>query len=191
MSEVIQPKKWSEEELKEAGFKKYARRKIIIMARRLPAWEAPLEIKTDQGDVLVAQVGYMICYDAGDTPHKLLSDFYHWPVEPKIFEATYREWDEKLEMTPAMQRLIELGCRPYYKTAGVWAKDLDEDVYIQSLEHEKPVLVQKNRYIAIGSEGEPYHMSEQSFHNRYDPRLTETPFKRVLKKLIGFFKPKE
>jgi hypothetical protein len=188
MSEVIQPKKWTDEQLKEAGFKQYARRKVLIMARLLPAHEAPLEIKTDQGDTIVAQAGYMICYDAGDTVHQNLRDFYHWPVEPKIFEATYREWDEKLEMTPAMQRLVELGCKPYYKTAGVWAKDLEQDVYIQSLEHAKPVLVQKDRYVAIGAEGEPYHMSEKSFHNRYDPRLTETAFKRALKKLISFFK---
>ncbi|MDQ7035020.1 MAG: hypothetical protein Q9P01_09340 [Anaerolineae bacterium] len=65
---------------------------------------------------------------------------------------------------------------------------MDEDVYIQSLEHEKPVLVQKDRVLAIGSEGEPYHMSDTSFNNRYDPRLTEAPVKRALKKLIGFFK---
>jgi hypothetical protein len=120
MSEVIQPKNWTDAELKEAGFKKYARRKVVIMARRLPEAEAPMEIKTGQGDTIVAQAGYMICYDAGDIPHNQLNDYYHWPVEPYIFEATYQEWDEKLEMTPAMQRLLELGCKPYYKTAGVW-----------------------------------------------------------------------
>jgi hypothetical protein len=109
-------------------------------------------------------------------------------VEPRIFESTYREWDEKFEPTSSMKKLMELGCKPYYKAAGVWAKDLHTDTYIQSLEHEKPVLVQEGRYLAIGTEGEPYHMSDQSFSNRYDKRLTETPFKRVMKKLIGFFK---
>lgn len=188
MSEVYESKKWTKEELKELGFKQYARRKNVIMARRLPSSEAPLEIKTDQGDTIIAQADYMICYNAGDTVLPQLRDYHHWPVEPNIFNATYKEWDEPIELTPPMKHLMKLGCQPYYKAAGVWAKDLDEDVYIQSLEHEKPVLVQKDRYLAIGSEGEPYHLSDTSFNSRYDPRLTETPFKRALKKLIGFFK---
>ena len=44
MSEVIQTKKWTKEELQQLGFKRYPRKKTIIMARRLPAAEAPLEI---------------------------------------------------------------------------------------------------------------------------------------------------
>jgi hypothetical protein len=188
MSDVIQTKKWTVEELKQMGFKQYPRKKTIIMARRLPAAEAPLEIKTDQGDTLIAPAGYMICYQVDETLQPTINDYFHWPVEPKIFESIYRDWDEKFEPTPAMQHLLEFGCKPYYKAAGVWAKDLDEAVYIQSLEHEKPVLVSEGRYLAIGSEGEPYHMSDKSFHNRYDSTLNETPFKRALKKLIGFFK---
>jgi len=188
MSDVIQSKKWTKEELKELGFQEYNRKKQLVMARRLPANEAPMHIKTKQGDTLLAQAGYMICYTAGDTVQNQLSDYEHWPVESQIFEATYRVWDEKLEPTPPIRHLMEYGCQPFYKVAGVWAKDLDEDVYIQSLEHEKPVLVQEGRYLAIGAEGEPYHMSDRSFHNRYDTRLNETAFKRVLKKLVGFFK---
>jgi hypothetical protein len=188
MSEVIQTKKWTKAELQQMGFKEYPRKKEIIMARRLPAAEAPLEIKTDQGDILVAQADYMICYQVGETVQPDISAYQHWPVEPTIFASNYHDWDEQFEPTAVMQHLMAHGCKPYYKITGVWAKDLDTAVYIQSLEHEKPVLVQEGRYLAIGTEGEPYHMSDQSFHNRYDSRLTETPFKRVLKKLIGFFR---
>lgn len=188
MSEVIQTKKWTKEELQQMGFKQYPRKKAIVMARCLPASEAPLEIHTDQGDILVAQAGYMICYQVGETVQPNISDYLHWPVEPHIFESNYRDWDEKFEPTPVMKHLMAHGCKPYYKAVGVWAKDLAEAVYIQSLEHEKPVLVREGRFLAIGTEGEPYHMSDKSFHNRYDARLNETPFKRALKKLVRFFK---
>ncbi|MDQ7035019.1 MAG: hypothetical protein Q9P01_09335 [Anaerolineae bacterium] len=118
MSNVFESKKWTKEELKEMGFKQYARRKSVIMARRLPASETPLEIKTDQGDTIIAQVNYMICYTAGDTVQPRLQDYDHWPVEPNIFAVTYKEWDEELDLTPPIKHLMELGCKPYYKAAG-------------------------------------------------------------------------
>jgi hypothetical protein len=65
---------------------------------------------------------------------------------------------------------MEYGCKPYYKSGGVWAKKLEEDVYLQSLEHVKPIKIRTGQYVAIGAEGEPYSMGEMTFHQRYKPQ---------------------
>lgn len=185
---------WSQEELEENGFEHVPRKKEIVMARELPDSEAPLKIRTAWGETLIAQAGYMICYNTAEERQGKLSDYEHWPVEPLIFVKTYKAWDESFTPNSPQSHLIENGCKPYYKVAGVWAKTLEEDVYIQGVEHEKPVLVGKERVLAIGAEGEPYHMGSETFHDRYDARLLEdkrSPLKRMVSRLVRFFKGTE
>jgi hypothetical protein len=194
MSGVVRKQDWTDEELKEKGFEHVPRKKELIMARELPASEAPLQIRTHWGEILIAQAGYMICYSVADELKANISDYEHWPVEAAIFEKTYKAWDEAFQPNPAQRHLIEHGCKPYYKTAGVWAKTLEEDIYIQGVEHEKPILVSKERVLAIGAEGEPYHMGNDTFHDRYDAKLLEgrgSSIKRIVNRLVRFFKGDE
>lgn len=190
MADIIRQKSLTDSQLEEDGFKQYPRKKELVMARQLDDSEVPLEIKTAWGDILIAQTGYMICYDTDDKFFARPQDYAHWPVEPKIFEKTYKVWDEALAPTKAQEQLRKIGCKPYYKAVGIRAKLLEEDVYIQSLEHEKPVLVPKDRVLAIGAEGEPYHMGDETFHNRYDGRLLKkpNPLKKLVNRLVDFFK---
>lgn len=190
MSGLIRKQDWSEDELKEKGFSHVPRKKEIIMARVLPASEAPLKIRTNWGEILIAQAGYMICYSSGEDKKANLGDYEHWPVDASIFAKTYKAWDEEFNPNAAQSHLMQYGCKPFYKAAGVWAKTLEEDIYIQSVEHEKPVLVEKERVLAIGAEGEPYHMGSETFHDRYDTRLAnkEYGFKRIVNRLVNFLK---
>lgn len=190
MSGFIHKQNWSDNELKQNGFRRFRRKKTLVMARVLPAAEAPLRIHTRWGETLIARAGYMICYTPGDESLSSLEQYDHWPVEASIFAKTYQKWDEHLQITPAIRNLMIKGCQPYYKIAGVWAKPLEKDVYVQSEENEQPVLVQKDRVLAIGAEGEPYHMGAETFADRYDKKLTEdkSKVKNILNRLIGFLK---
>lgn len=190
MSDVIQQQDWDDTKLKASGFKQFERKKEVIMARTLPDAEAPKEIHTRWGESLLAKAGYMICYAPSDKVHDKLDDYDHWPVEPTIFTKTYKSWDEPFEPTPAQQHLMDNGCQPFYKAIGIWAKELEGDVYIQGLEHKRPILVPKERVLAIGAEGEPYHMGEQTFHDRYDGTLSRRPkgVRGLVNRLINFFK---
>jgi hypothetical protein len=54
--------------------------------------------------------------------------------------------------------------------------------------------VGKERVLAIGAEGEPYHMGSETFHDRYDARLAaekRSPLKRIVNQLVRFFKRTE
>jgi hypothetical protein len=166
--DIIRQRNWTEEELKDHGYHYYERRKQITMARKLPDDSPPVSIINEHGETLVAQPGYIICYEAGERAFDTLDEYPHWPVEPGIFARTYKRWEEEdWEPDPAEKRLIELGCRPYYKSVGVWAKKLTEDVLLQSIEHTEPVKVKTGSYIAIGMDGEPYHIGERTLHSRY------------------------
>ena len=63
--------------------------------------------------------------------------------------------------------MTEFGCLPYYKATGVWAIRLEEPRLIQSLESPRPVEVPPGRWLVIGSEGEPYHVNDRVFRQRY------------------------
>jgi hypothetical protein len=166
--EVIRQRNWTERELRARGYEYYARKKEVTMARSVPDFEAPKQITITQGDQLVVLAGYMICYDAGDEVKATLDDYLQWPVAPEIFASAYKSWDEPdWQPTPAEEHLMQLGCKPYYKFTGVWAQQLEDDTYLQSLEHAEPVKVQRRQYIAIGIQGEPYSMGEVTFHTRY------------------------
>src|SRR5690606_41247981 len=108
MSSVIKQEKRTDSELERDGFKQYPRKKEIIMARELPASEAPKEIKTHWGDTLIAQAGYMICYDTGETYRQNPDDYDHWPVEAAIFRNTYKAWDETYTPTKSQEQLARM-----------------------------------------------------------------------------------
>lgn len=188
--EVIRQKHWTEAELRAMGYEYYHRLKEVTMVRQLPEREAPMRIQTRHGDALIAQAGYMICYEPGLTLRERLNDYKHWPVEPEIFDQTYLLWDEdNWEPSPASRHLMSLGCRPFYKATGIWARKLEDDVYVQSKEHVEPVKVGTGMYIAIGQDGEPYTMGDITIHSRYRSENNPPPEKKtilgVIKRLLG------
>ncbi len=184
---VIKQQHWTKSELVRAGFEEYDRIKQVVMARRLREEEAPLKIQTEWGEELVAQTGYTICYRAGEVIQPTLNDYYHWPVEPYIFDDTYRPWDQREWMpTHTEKHLMELGCRPYYKLASVWAKEVTHPLWMQSPEHQKPVEVGPGRFLVIGARGEPYTMGIAEFKSRYEHEKTEK--ETVISKLLSFFR---
>lgn len=179
---VIKQQDWTDEKLRAAGFEQYNRKKQVVMARQLNPKEAPLKIVTREGHELMAYDDYFICY-VGDEPKNTLEEYDHWPVEPKIFHETYALWNEKdWQPSPAQQHMMQQGCKPYYKKAAVWAKKLEEDVYIQSLEHEQPIKIKTGEVLAIGAEGEPYSMGDKTFVERYYQE-TRTRFSWLLRAL--------
>jgi len=184
---VIKQQDWTEQELVRAGFERYDRIKQVVMARRLSEAEAPLVIKTEWGEELVAEAGYAICYRAGEVIQPTRDDYYHWPVDPYIFDDTYRPWDQReWQPTPTEEHLMELGCRPYYKLASVWAKEVTHSLWMQSPEHREPVQVEPGRFLVIGARGEPYTMGVDEFYSRYKHEIEEP--KSVIQKLLGFFR---
>ncbi len=166
--EVLKQTRWTDAALRAEGFRPYDRKKFVVLARELPSAEAPKRIKTTW-DTLVAHAGYMICYDTGRGNVRDHLDAYpHWPVEPRIFLKTYRKWDDDTwTPDPAEQHLLKLGCKPYYKHAGVWAKKLKYPQWIQSLESIEPILIPVGGWITIGIDGEPTSMTEYEFRKRY------------------------
>ena len=162
---VLRQRNWTEHELKSAGFQYYETRKRLVMAkvlREIRNIEVTLE-------TLIAGAGDIVCYDPGQIVHEDPDDYDHWPVKRALFMQTYRPWDDpNWRPNPAEARLMQYGCRPYYKVAGIWAQKLDRSVYLQSLESPRPVLLPPGRWLCIGSQGEPYHMSEIKFSNRYE-----------------------
>ncbi|MEQ8672626.1 MAG: hypothetical protein RLP44_12020 [Aggregatilineales bacterium] len=166
--DIVRQRNWTEDELKAQGYSYYERKKDVVLARKLPDSEAPKTIRTAQGDTLIAQEGYIICYSSSEGEFDSLEKFVQWPVEPSIFAKTYKRWDDPdWQPDPAQLKLIALGCKPYYKFVGVWVKKAKDDVLLQSLEHAEPVKVKTGQYIAIGSDGEPYSMGENTLHSRY------------------------
>jgi hypothetical protein len=164
---VYQQRKWTDEQLRAQGFHYYKPRKRITMARMLPAAEAPKIIKTSW-DTIVARAGYYIAYVAGDKVQKMLDDYDPRPIEPHIFMQTYRPWNEpNYKPTPPEAHLLKLGCKPYYKIAGVWAKRLKEETWVQSIESSKPSLAPAGAWLCVGTEGEPWTVTNEWFHERY------------------------
>jgi len=168
MTEVIMQRSRSKRELRREGFVYYERRKELVMVRELPVEEAPKQIISSCDEPLVVDAGYMICYSPSDDLHPTLDSYDHWPVEPEIFEDTYSPWDGPVKNLPrAAKKMMKLGCLPYYKSRGVWAKKTDAPCLIQSLESEKPFRVEAGWIVIIGADGEPYCMTEAEFTSRY------------------------
>lgn len=165
--EVIKPRTWTERELRAAGFRYYERKKEVVMARPLPAAEAPKTIRTPW-ETLTVDAGYMICYQPGKSARRSLDEYEHWPCHPDIFQDTYRAWNTAGWKPNAAERdLMQRGCKPYYKVAGVWAKCVTEDVLVQSLESTQPARIPAGAWVAIGEKGAPYHLDDPGFRARY------------------------
>ncbi len=168
--DILRQTRWLEKDLYKEGFRRYDRKKTVVLARELCVGESPMKIQT-AWDTLIAYAGYIICYDATDgVTHESLEEYAQWSVEPHIFQNSYRAWDNSF-WTPngAEQHLINMGCKPYYKFAGVWAKKLDEAQWIQTYESLEPILVPAGGWLTIGIEGEPTSMTEYEFLTRYRP----------------------
>ncbi|MBI5668635.1 MAG: hypothetical protein HZC41_11570 [Chloroflexi bacterium] len=164
---VIRQRKWTEAELRAQGFRYYASRKQVTMVRRLPPEEAPKVIKTPW-DTIVAQAGYYIAYQTNNPPGKPLDAYEPRPIEPRIFKETYARWREpNWKPSPTEAHLMKLGCKPYYKTVGVWAKRLTEPTYVQSLESDQPTLAPAGAWLCVGSAGEPWTVTDEWFRRRY------------------------
>jgi hypothetical protein len=167
MDDVLRQREWTEDELRAAGFRLYQRKKQLVMARALTADEAPLTLQLGP-DTVVATPGYMLCYNPAQGIRPTLADYDRWPVEPSIFAATYAPWDvPDWQPTAEEQHLLDLGCRPYYKWTGVWARRLAEPLRLQSRESAEPVTVPPSMWIAVGAEGEPWSISDATFRDRY------------------------
>jgi hypothetical protein len=163
--QVLRQRAWTEAELKASRLKYYAPRKQCIMARTITL---PVNVEMTI-EILSADMGDVMVYDAGKGSKMPDVDQYdHWPVRRDLFNKTYKIWDDlRWQPNEAELHLIMHGCRPYYKHKGVWAIRLEKPVLIQSLESPKPVEVPPGRWLIIGSEGEPYHMADKKFRERY------------------------
>lgn len=164
---VYQQRPWTDQQLVMMGFRYYQPVKRITMARPLPPEEAPKVIKTSW-DTITAQAGYMIAYTAGDRVKEKLDDYDPRPIEPHIFDMTYKAWDDAdWTPTPAEGHLIKLGCVPFHKVVGVWAKKLKHDTWVQSMESSKPSLAPAGAWLCVGVAGEPWTVQEDWFKTRY------------------------
>jgi hypothetical protein len=187
--DVLKQRAWTKGQLIADGFQFYDRKKTVVMARELLASESPKTIKLEW-DTLVAKAGYMICYDVSDGKlHSKLDEYEHWPVEPDIFLKTYRRWDAENDPwtpTPPEKHLLKLGCKPYYKFAGLWAKKvIDKPIYVQTIESIEPVPVPVGAWITIGIKGEPTSMPEEEFYERYQRPLE--PSRNLVERLVSWF----
>jgi hypothetical protein len=169
---ILAPRNWTDEELRAAGFAYLPPRPDwVVMVRELPASEAPLTIRT-AWDTLVAEAGYMICFEAGEGRRPALYDYPHWPVRPDHFRDTYVVHDDPVwQPSPAQEHLLSLGCRPYRRTVGVWALKLTEARRVQSPESPAPVLAPPGAWLCIGAQGAtrgvPYSTDETTLRKRY------------------------
>ncbi|GAB4529148.1 MAG: hypothetical protein OHK0046_48780 [Anaerolineae bacterium] len=149
-----------------AGCTYYQRRKQLVMAARLPEEAAPLQIHYTL-ETVTAEAGDVIVFEPGEQVHRRLKDYNFWSVKLPQFKESYRPWDEPLALNPTLRDLMRHRCKPYYKHQGVWARKLTKDTYIQSLESDDPQLVPAGLWLAIGSSGEPWHIEDETFRERY------------------------
>jgi hypothetical protein len=161
---VLRQRAWSEDELERAGFHYYAPVKRLVMAKLLTQ-TMNIEVTLE---VLTAKTGDVVVYAPGDETQDELDDYDHWPVRRDLFNQTYKRWDEP-DWRPNTQEqfLMRNGCLPFYKWKGIWSLLLPYPIYVQSLESPEPIIVPKGRWLCIGSQGEPYNMSDEDFRERY------------------------
>jgi hypothetical protein len=167
LPEIVKQRQWSDEELCAAGFAPYERKKQLVMARVLPAAEAPLTIIWPL-ETIVVEAGYILCYDPAEGIRPALAEYDLWPVRPDMFALSYKVWDEPTwSPSPAEDHLMRLGCNPYFKAQKIWARRLPTSMYVQSVESPVPVLVSAGNWLAIGVLGEPWYIEDSTFQHRY------------------------
>jgi len=120
----------------------------------------------------VAQAGYMICFNLGQTVRETLHGYSHWPVRPDHFRDLYRVWhDPGWEPTPTEKHLMSLGCSPYVRHVGVWARKLEQATTVRSIESKEAVVVPAGAWLCVAARGSawgaPYSMDDEAFHARY------------------------
>jgi hypothetical protein len=158
---------WTNQALEADGFHAYPSVKRLTMVRLLPVYEAPKTIESD-GETLTAEAGYWIAYVAGEVLKNTLDDYDPRPIDPDVFADTYRAWDEaSVPLTLTQAHLQQLGCQPYYKFASVWAKNLSTDTWIQGMESDEPVLTPAGAWLLIGTDGEPWSVTDTWFQTHY------------------------
>jgi hypothetical protein len=161
---ILRQRDWTEQELRAAGFRYYLPVKRLTMARL----NGEAKTITTRLETLLASAGDVICYSPGDTRRQSLDEYEHWPVRRDLFMQNYRPWDETdWKPTAAQQDLLDRGCRPFYRAAGIWAKRLRRPLHVQSLESPEPTLIPPGRWLCIGAHGEPYNMDDANFRSRY------------------------
>ena len=158
---------WTDDALMADSFHAYHPVKRITMVRRLPAEEAPKIIET-AGETLTAGAGYWIAYVAGKVLKETLDEYKPRPIDPHVFAKTYRPWDEPKEKLSVTQvHLLRLGCQPHYKFASVRAKHLTAEAWIQGMESDEPMLTPAGAWLCIGTEGEPWSVTDAWFQKHY------------------------
>jgi hypothetical protein len=163
-TKVLRQRQWTDHQLFKSGFRYYEPIKRVVMARMLVN-HVDINVTLE---VLSANKGDIMLYTAGDTLYDNLDDYDHWPVRADLFRQIYARWDDMTwQPSPTEKFLMQNGCIPYYRQRGVWALKLPISIYVQSLESPEPAIVPAGRWLAIGTEGEPYNMSDSSFHERY------------------------
>lgn len=171
MTAILQRKayiqqQWTDQALLADEFLSYRAVKRITMARMLLPDQAPKIMKID-AHTIIDETGYWVVYVAGETV-KTMDDYKPRSIEPTIFAKTYRPWDvPNRELTLTEVQLQRFGCQPYYKIMGVWAKRVTNEIWVQSLEGNKPLLAPKGTWLCIGSEGEPWSMTDVWFQAHY------------------------
>lgn len=164
---VYVQREWTDQELIVRGFLTYRPVKQITMARMLPPEEAP-KTMTTSGNKITAEAGYWIAYAAGTVLKETLDDYKPRPIEPEIFAETYAPWDEpNWQPTLTEAHLQRLSCKPYYKTASIWAKQLTVETRVQGMESAEPSLSPKGAWLCVGMEGEPWTITDVWFKAHY------------------------
>jgi hypothetical protein len=149
------------------GFLAYRPIKQVTMVRRLPPEIAP-KTRNSARNTIIIEADCWIAYEADDVLKATLNDYKPRPIEPDIFVAAYRVWDEPdWHPSPIQSYLRRLGCQPYYNIAGVWAKRLVAATWVQSRESAESSLVSKGAWLCVGMEGEPWSMTNALFEAHY------------------------
>jgi hypothetical protein len=158
---------WTDAALMADGFLSYRPVKRITMVRRLPPKKTPKTMKTSK-NTITAEAECWIAYETEGVLKETMNDYKPRPIKPDIFAATYQCWDEPdWRPTPIQGYMRRLGCQPYYKIASVWAKQLTDATWVQSMESTTPSLVEKGAWLCIDMEGEPWSMTDAGFQAHY------------------------
>jgi hypothetical protein len=191
---VLRERNWTEAELVAAGFQYYPCRKRAVMARELPASEAPLTIRTDW-DILIAGAGYRICFSAGDTVRQSLYEYPPGPSGPTISRTCTRRGTIRIGI-PRWRKATS--CRSaVHPTIEGWEygqKDLPHHRSCKRSKVQTRLLCQPaHGYVSprrAPAWGTPYSMSDEAFCYTSSPTFhTGPPFYSVWAgtSVIGIF----
>lgn len=186
---VTQPS--SDDQRKALGFQYYERRPRRVWAKTAGVNDMHSPIIHSATEKLTFTAGYYIIYD----PTRLKDDYTEyegihclktWPVSPLAFYQTYsllpvqfpyifEDDNISASVSPdnifyAIERdLVHAGgFFPVFRHVGVWAKVVSRNTMIAGLEHEGNFHeVPLGDMLALGIDGEPYHMSQEEFSRLY------------------------